>query len=638
MSFLRSKEYICFTYKLKKHQKMKKLVLTLSLFVAGMGAAFSQASAIWNPKNINVDTSNGIRYMSAVDANTVWAVPFDGTYTTRSVNQFILSTNGGTSFSKGTFWPDTNDYNASNISAVNGSIAYVSMYDKAGDGTSGKIRKTVDGGMTWTNASDSSTMFISATNFPDFVHFWDANNGLALGDPNNTGGSGNEYEIWRTNNGGTNWTRVAGANIPNPATGDAGLTNSYTTYGKHIWFGTELGHVYSSNDSGKTWSVNTGIIGLAGGVQGLAFRDSLNGMAWGLATTAATSNSLKKTSNGGITWSAVTLDPTNTGLYAFCTIPGRNSYMSVGLNSGSTGYVTSVTQDDGVTWNLLETGTTSPFRMIEVQMLDSMHGWAGSFSDATLPNGLGGMNTYMGPNITLACPVNLTANKTSMCLNDSITLMAAGASTYSWSTSATTPNVTIHPTASGVYTVTGTLGACVNTQTISITVTAVANPTVTVSSASNTICVGGQVTLNSGGATTYTWSPATGLSASTGTTVTAHPTTTTDYTLTGAAGVCKATTTFTVTVNACTGINQVTNATKISIYPNPSTGLITVTIPTLNEGTVMYVTDMIGKEVYKTSVTNTSTNLDLTGLQKGMYMLTISSGKTTQVEKIVIGQ
>src|ERR1700761_4858100 len=173
------------------------------------------------------------------------------------------------------------------------------MYDKAADGSSGKIRKTINGGATWTNASDSSTLFIGASNFPDFVHFWDANNGIALGDPNNTNGSGNEFEIWRTHNGGTNWTRVSGANIPNPSSSsEYGLTNSYTTMGKRVWFGSSVGRVFSSLDSGKTWTVGTAT-GLLGGVQGLAFRDSMNGICWGLATTTATTNSLKKTINGG---------------------------------------------------------------------------------------------------------------------------------------------------------------------------------------------------------------------------------------------------------------------------------------------------------------------------------------------------
>src|SRR5690606_21061346 len=48
-----------------------------------------------------------------------------------------------------------------------------------------------------------------------------------------------------------------------------------------------------------------------------------------------------------------------------------------------------------------------------------------------------------------------------------------------------------------------------------------------------TICTGGSTTLTATGAATYTWSPAAGLSSTTGATVTASPSTTTTYTVTG---------------------------------------------------------------------------------------------------------
>jgi hypothetical protein len=701
---------------------MKKIVLTLSLFVVATGTAFSQ-STIWNPKDINVDTSWGIRYMSAIDTNIVWGIAYDGTTASnRATNTFVRTSNGGT-FTKGSFLPDTNTYNASNIIALDSLTAYVAVYEKAGDGRSGKIVKTVDGGVHWTNASDTVTMFAGSANFPDFVYFWDHNNGLALGDPNgNTGGgSTNEFEIWRTHNAGVNWTRVPDANIPNPLSAEYGLTNSYTTYGKRMWFGTEKGRVYSSLDSGQTWTVNTGNIGLAGGVQGLAFRDSLNGICWGLATTTATQNTLKKTSNGGLTWSAVTMDPNNTGLYAFCTVPGRNSYMSVGANSAGSGYVTSVTPDDGVTWNLLETGTTNAFRMIEVQMLDSAHGWAGSFTDtsSTRPLGKGGMNKYFGPKVAQACPINITSTKSTICLNDSTKLTALGANTYTWSTAATTSNITVHPTTTTAYTVTGVIPGCTSTQTVNVTVIQTANPVVMVSNTTNTVCVGSQivlgvsatptvtttyswtpsaslssatgasvyahpvtttnytvygtqgscksyatltvtvnptpgptvtvnsatfcptvasVSLTANGATTYSWTPATGLSSTTGASVAASPTATTVYMVTGTTGSCMSTMPSTVVVSPCTGIAQVSNTSKISVYPNPSNGMITISVPEVKEGTVMYVTDMIGKEVFKASIHDVNTLVNLSGLQKGMYMMTIVNGQNTQVEKLIIQQ
>jgi hypothetical protein len=697
---------------------MKKILLTLSLFVAGITAAYSQ-STIWKPYDIKVDTSRGIRWMDAVDTNTVWALIYDGGVPTRASNVFVKTGNGGI-FTQGTFIADTNDYNSANISAVDTMVAYVALFDKAADGTSGKIVKTTNGGVTWSNASDSLTMFVGASNFPDFVHFWDANNGLALGDPNgNTGGGAtNEFEIWRTNNGGTNWTRVPDANIPNPVSGEFGLTNDYTTLGAKMWFGTNKAHVYTSLDSGKTWTVSTAIPGLAGQVEGVAFRDASNGLAWGRATTVATS-----AINGGATWTAVTTTTTTQlGTSDICVVPGKNTYMSVGTNKGNNAWITSTSSDDGTTWNVLESKPNTTIAnqyalMLRVEMLDSLHGWAGCFSDTSQVKGKNGMDKYKGPKIAQACPINIIANKTSICSGDSSLLTANGATSYTWTTiGANTSTVTVKPTTASVYTVTGLLAGCTNTQTISIAVTAsptvtitdvfgntlgsdticaggaayikatgavtytwapagnisstsgssnyatptitttytltgktgtcskvstftvtvlpTASPSLTVNSPS--VCVGNAVAVNANGFNTYTWTPATGLSATSGASVSASPTVTTTYIVTGVTGACKTSSSLTVTVNPCTGIANVSNNAAISIYPNPSNGLVTVVMSTVNSGTTLYVTDMIGKEVFKSVVTDTNTNLDLSSLQKGLYMVTVANGQNKHIQKLII--
>ncbi|MBI2968660.1 MAG: PKD domain-containing protein [Bacteroidetes bacterium] len=71
---------------------------------------------------------------------------------------------------------------------------------------------------------------------------------------------------------------------------------------------------------------------------------------------------------------------------------------------------------------------------------------------------------------------------------------------------------------------------------------------VTVTPASPVICSGGSVTLTASGATTYTWSPSTGLSSTMGSSVVATPSSTTTYTVTGVTGCVQGTATVTVTV------------------------------------------------------------------------------------------
>ncbi len=150
----------------------------------------------------------------------------------------------------------------------------------------------------------------------------------------------------------------------------------------------------------------------------------------------------------------------------------------------------------------------------------------------------------------------VTANPSapSYCAGGSVSITAGGASTYAWApatglSSTTGATVTASPTTTTTYTITGTSGAgCTNTVAVTVTVNPI--PTITKNPAAPSICSGGSVAITAGGASTYAWAPATGLSATTGATVTASPTTTTTYTITGTSGAgCTNTTTVTVTVN-----------------------------------------------------------------------------------------
>lgn len=80
-------------------------------------------------------------------------------------------------------------------------------------------------------------------------------------------------------------------------------------------------------------------------------------------------------------------------------------------------------------------------------------------------------------------------------------------------------------------------------------------PTVTASAASPTINENTTTTFTASGATSYSWSPAYGLSATTGSSVTVTGYVTTTYTVTGATGFCSASTTATVTVNPAVSEN-----------------------------------------------------------------------------------
>ncbi|MCB0768214.1 MAG: choice-of-anchor J domain-containing protein, partial [Flavobacteriales bacterium] len=100
-----------------------------------------------------------------------------------------------------------------------------------------------------------------------------------------------------------------------------------------------------------------------------------------------------------------------------------------------------------------------------------------------------------------------------------------------------------------------------------LTYTPCSGPTISVTPSTPTICSGGNVVLTASGANAgYTWSPATGLSATSGPSVTANPATTTTYTVTGLNTGCSIPGSATVTVNVSsgpTGVSANSSATML---------------------------------------------------------------------------
>ncbi len=105
----------------------------------------------------------------------------------------------------------------------------------------------------------------------------------------------------------------------------------------------------------------------------------------------------------------------------------------------------------------------------------------------------------------------------------------------------------------GVYKVfLSTIGGCGEIRVDSTVYTINAAPNLTVVAGKNPICLGETTSLTASGATTYTWSPATGLSTTTGSTVQANPASSTTYAITGSNGTCSTTLNFNLEVRAST--------------------------------------------------------------------------------------
>jgi len=139
--------------------------------------------------------------------------------------------------------------------------------------------------------------------------------------------------------------------------------------------------------------------------------------------------------------------------------------------------------------------------------------------------------------------VIVSSSSTSLCKGDSTTLSASGAISYTWSpnkgiSSTTGTPITATPISSTTYTVIGTSGSCSSSGTVTITVNS--TPTASVGSYKENICAGSKINLSASGGSTYSWSPATGLSSISIANPTASPISTTTYTVTISNGPCSA--------------------------------------------------------------------------------------------------
>jgi gliding motility-associated-like protein len=130
----------------------------------------------------------------------------------------------------------------------------------------------------------------------------------------------------------------------------------------------------------------------------------------------------------------------------------------------------------------------------------------------------------------------ITASKTSVCAGDTVLLTASGSTNYRWSNNSTASSIIVTPTVPSTYTVYTTIGDCIDSATVTITILQAVTCTVTVSQ--DSVCKGSSTTITvtaSGGHNfTYHWS-----TGQTGPSITQSPTSNTTYSVTVSNGFCS---------------------------------------------------------------------------------------------------
>lgn len=246
--------------------------------------------------------------------------------------------------------------------------------------------------------------------------------------------------------------------------------------------------------------------------------------------------------------------------------------------------------------------------------------------------------------------MGLTINPivSTICPNTSTTLTASGANSYTWSPSASLSSsmgavVIATPAATTNYTLTRMIGICTNSAVVTVNV--ITNPTITVSPQNSSVCAGSSVTLTASGSAPYAWSPATGLSATSGSVVVATPPVgTTVYTVTGGVSTCTAVTQVSITVDAmpsltvtpitssiCAGTTGTLSAAGASSYSwSPTASITTGSLVTLGPlaTTVYTVTGAIGS---CTTSATTTLNVTANPVLTIAPLSTLCAGTTTNL-------
>lgn len=295
----------------------------------------------WTLQNSGVTAR--LRGISAVSGRVAWA--------SGSANTVVRTIDGGETWTKLTVNDSQKDpLDFRDIDAIDARIAYVLSI---GNGPASRIYKTIDGGQRWTMQFRSE----DPKEFWDAMSFWDAANGIVMGDSVN-----GHFCIMTTSNGGVTWTRVPAAALPPALENEGAFAASGTNiavWGKsHFWLATGAGakaRVLRTADRGRTWMIADTplMVGPSAGIFSIAFRDAKHGVVVGGDYTKEKEaiDNLALTNDGGVTWTLVK------GLSGFRSvvayvpvISSRQNPALVAMGPSGTDY----SIDDGRNWARLE--------------------------------------------------------------------------------------------------------------------------------------------------------------------------------------------------------------------------------------------------------------------------------------------
>lgn len=278
------------------------------------------------------------------------------------------------------------------------------------------------------------------------------------------------------------------------------------------------------------------------------------------ATIAATGNAAGYLWSTGATTGSITVNPVSTTIYTVTgtafncsTTVSHSVHVTItptvaisGSYSVCNGQAAALTaaSASNYTWS---TGSNNASILVSPSVT-STYSVVGANGSCTVP-------AFHFINVVPVPTLNVTG-ATTLCSGTSVTINAAGAASYSWSTGSTSHSINASPTIVGtiMYNVSGTTNGCSAYYTHTLNV--IPMPTVSISG-NNHMCSGQTVTLTAFFASGYAWS-----TGSTASSITVSPPLSTTYSVIGANGAC--------TVSAVKSISVTASPVVIASASSPS--------------------------------------------------------------------
>jgi len=227
--------------------------------------------------------------------------------------------------------------------------------------------------------------------------------------------------------------------------------------------------------------------------------------------------------------------------------------------------------------------------------------------------------------------LSLSSSSATLCAGQSVSVVANGAVTYSWSNGSSSATLQVNPVSNAAYTVTGFSSAnCTANALYQVSINP--NPSVQITSSSLLICSGETATLNASGAQSYVWS-----SGSTSSFIVVSPSITTGYTLTGTdLNNCSSISSVLLNISDCTSLaeNQ-TGAIEFKAYPNPAQEFITLEWNAEGPCSVE-IYNALGSLVYMETNAVQQSTIDTRSFAKGVYLIQLHVGDRNQFKKLIV--